>query len=76
VSAFLCAGVRFVTRLVESRLPGRGPVGEVVVRHRATGATLRFEHEGQARRYLEQYCCEPHAFEVTPVDDVDDERAA
>jgi hypothetical protein len=64
-----CSGVRFVARLLDRREPERDRDDATVVRHPVSGWELRFDHEEEARRFLQRHCCEPSAFEITSADE-------
>jgi hypothetical protein len=64
-----CSGLRLVARLLDRRTADRGQERPTRVHHHATGWSLRFDTESEARRFLDRYCCEPSAFEVTVASD-------
>jgi hypothetical protein len=71
VTLLWCSGLRLVARLLDRRAGDRAREEPTVVRHPASGWSLRFESEPAARQFLDRYCCEPAAFAVTVAADED-----
>jgi hypothetical protein len=71
-----CSGLRLVARLLDRRPADRGGHQPTLVHHRVTGWSLRFDTGPEAQRFLDRYCCEPSAFEVTVAGDEAEPTAA